>query len=98
MKIRFNPKEFLPKLRLVRNAVAVSKPTASLHNIKIVAKEIYFGAELQARNRELEIRVRVDCDVEQDGSVLVPANDLLTCWHWKKRSRWYWNVWTRVRC
>ena len=76
MKIEFNPKDFLRKFRLVAGVSAKRYVRAILMNVKIVAHKKH-GTFLMATDTELGIRVHVDTDVPESGSVIVPPKWLI---------------------
>jgi len=76
MKIHFNPKDILPKLRLAK-AVTVRSPVPILQNVKIVADK-QSGAVLHATDLAIGIRIRFKCKVMEDGTALLPVKRLIT--------------------
>ena len=75
MKIQFNPKDLLPKLRLAKSAT-VKSITPILQNVKIIA-DAQSGTVLHATDTELGIRIRFKCKVLEDGSALLPVKRLI---------------------
>ena len=77
MKIQFIPQDFLRLFKLAASAAAARDIKPILQNVKIVAdKEV--GTILMATDTELGIRVRLDVDVLEDGTALLPIKTLRT--------------------
>ena len=72
MRIHFSPKDFLPVFRLVKSAVPVRDVRPVLCHVKIVADGT--GTFLMATDCAASIRVRVDVDVSESGSALLPGS------------------------
>jgi len=76
MKIHFEPKDFLKALRLVKIAVPKTSFVQALRYVKIHAN-FKDGAILQATDKEYGIRVRLDVDVSEPGSLLLPVKEVI---------------------
>ena len=76
MKIHFEPKDFLKVLRLVKSAVPKASFVSALRYVKICAN-FKDGAILQATDKELGIRVRLDVEVSEPGSALLPVKEII---------------------
>ena len=72
MKIQFDPKEFAPKFKLAASVAAARDIKPILQNVKIKADK-KIGAILQATDTELGIRIRIDCDVVNNGEAVLPT-------------------------
>ena len=70
MKIRFERKDLLPKLRLAKNI------TSHLGNIKILADKRH-GTVIHATDGKHGIRIRFDCEVARKGAVLLPIKEIV---------------------
>ena len=75
MKIQFDPKEFSPKFKLAASVAAARDIKPILQNVKIKADK-KIGAILQATDTEIGIRIRVDCDVVNNGEAVLPTKSL----------------------
>jgi len=75
MKIQFDPKEFSPKFKLAASVAAARDIKPILQNVKIKADK-KIGAILQATDTEIGIRIRIDCDVVNNGEAVLPTKRL----------------------
>ena len=75
MKIHFCPKDFSSKFKLAASVAAARDIKPILQNVKIKADK-KVGAILQATDTELGIRIRVDCDVANNGEAILPTKRL----------------------
>jgi DNA polymerase-3 subunit beta len=75
MKIQFDPKDFSPKFKLAASVAAARDIKPILQNVKIKADK-KLGVILQATDTELGIRIRVDCDVVNNGEAVLPTKRL----------------------
>jgi len=77
MKIQFTPKDFLRLFKLAASAATARDIKPMLQHVKIVAdKEA--GTILMATDAEIGIRIRLDVDVLEDGTALLPIKTLRT--------------------
>ena len=76
MKIQFNTKDFLQKLRIVKNVVDLKHPASILHNVKIVTDKKK-GAVIHATDKKTSINLPVDCEVIVPGESLIPIADCI---------------------
>ena len=77
MKIHFTPKDFLRLFKLAASAAMARDIKPILQNVKIIADTRY-GAILTATDTTIGIRIRVDVDVSENGSALLPIKTLCT--------------------
>ena len=75
MKIQFEPKDFSTKFKLAASVAAARDTKPILQNVKIRADK-KLGVILQATDTELGIRIRVDCDVVNNGEAVLPTKRL----------------------
>ena len=75
MKIHFEPKEFSSKFKLAASVAAARDTKPILQNVKAKADK-KLGVILQATDTELGIRIRVDCDVTNNGEAILPTKRL----------------------
>ena len=92
MKIKFERKRLLSKLRLAKHAIDPKGHNPILQNVKIVADKRY-GAILYAMDAEHGIRIRVDCDVAHNGAVLLPIKEIVNILSQSKQDR----LWLEIR-
>jgi len=76
MKIHFNPKDILPKLKIAKAVAAARDVKPILQNVKIVASKEH-GVILHATDTAQGIRIRVKCKVVEDGAALLPIKRLI---------------------
>jgi len=86
MKIQFNPKDILPKLKIAKAVAATRDVKSVMQNVKIVADKER-GIILQATDTEQGIRIRVKCKVEEEGAALLPIKRLVDILGTTKASR-----------
>jgi len=92
MKIRFERKDMLPKLRLAKSVTNPKGYMPILENVKIVA-DTCNGAVLYATDTEQSVRIRVDCEVVHNGAALLPIKEMLNILTESKQDR----LWLEVR-
>ena len=86
MKITFERKSFLAQLKFAASVCPKAHITPILTCVKIVANKKH-GTIIHATDKEMGIRIKVDADVLEHGSVLVPAAQLVKCLSASKQGR-----------
>jgi len=77
MKIHFTPKDFLRLFKLAASAAAARDLKPILQNVKIVVDK-KVGAILMATDTAIGIRIRIDVDVSENGTAVLPIKTLRT--------------------
>ncbi|MGI9116035.1 MAG: DNA polymerase III subunit beta, partial [Gaiellales bacterium] len=73
MKIRCNREHLADRLALAARAASTRANLQSAAHVRLTAESSESPVELAATDLEMTLRVPLDADVEQGGSVLLPA-------------------------
>jgi DNA polymerase III sliding clamp (beta) subunit (PCNA family) len=87
MKIHFEPKDFLRKFKIAASIVS-AKEAPILQNVRITADK-RLGAILTATDTAVGIRIRVDCDVTEEGTAIVPIKQFRHILELETPQDWY---------